>query len=488
MGGIKALGVRGVWCGPEDAGRIPEDVTAFAERLDRAHINLIAMCVKGGDGIFWPSLRFTDAVSAAYRDFDMPAILLAECRKRGIQVHAWFIDFMEGPNSFAAITHPEWLMRNAEGETTRSETLRGGQYSFEWMCPAQRPGYTDQWLIPMMAEYAEMYDFDAIHHDYIRYPGDLAPDRYCFCDSCLEQLPRFAGYQTSAFPGEPFFHESYDRPYIESHWEQSPRVLPANWNRLSRAMKSRFLLEGGFFAGGRNDLDYFYYLYRTDAINRFAREAAEAIRAVRPGMKVSAAVFKNPVHSGRFIGQDWRQFAGSVDIAMPMDYRDHYPGDFETYLTLLAETIGEQIEWARDYEALWPGIAVSYLYYEEERPLRRIAKMLENGADSRDIRQELDLVSGGLERFAPVFRQRLAAWIEEPSDADRAALIESVEAFLKAPPRGYRPEDKLTRTIQAVRESGAGGICIFSAGLLTRYGMWDAARDSFAPDRAATPV
>jgi len=78
-------------------------------------------------------------------------------------------------------------------------------------------------------------------------------------------------------------------------------------------------------------------------------------------------VFKNPIHSGRFIGQDWRTFGGYVDQMLPMDYRDHYPGSFETYLTLLAETIHEQKEWARDFESLWPGIAINFLYNEEIR-------------------------------------------------------------------------------------------------------------------------
>ncbi|HEY3414970.1 MAG TPA: family 10 glycosylhydrolase [Armatimonadota bacterium] len=476
------LGVRGVWCGPEDAGRTPSDVAAFLEQLHHAHINLVVMCVKGAGTIHWPSRLYPDAVADGYADFDMPAVLLAECRKRGMQVHAWFIDFMEGPDSQVVAEHPEWLMRNAEGATTRSETLRGSPYHWEWMCPARRPGYTDQYLIPLMAEFAERYTFDAIHHDYIRYPGDLAPDQYCFCDDCLAEIPRYAGYLTEAFPNEPFHHESYDRPYIESHWEQSPRVLPANWVRLSRAMKSRFLLEGSFFQGGRADLDYFFYRYRTDAITRFAREATDAIRSARPGMAVSAAVFKNPVHSGRFIGQDWREFPPHVNIAMPMDYRDHYPGDFETYLTLLAESIGQQKDWACDYDALWPGFAVNFLYYEEDRPLSAVRKMLDNAADAGQVAEALAAVSPRFRELAPALQDRIQAWARGGAPAGAVGLAAAVAEFLAKPPEGYRPESKLTRTVEAIRESGAPGICVFSAGLLTHYGMWDTLRNAFSPD------
>jgi uncharacterized lipoprotein YddW (UPF0748 family) len=360
------LKIRGVWSNPGEAGKTAPEVSAFAQKLQDAHINLVAMCFKTGGGIHWPSRLFPQAVAEGYTEFDFPAVLVSECAKRGIRVHAWFIDFMESATGAAYHEHPEWAMRNPEGGTTASEALRGRTYHSVWMCPAQRPGYADQWLIPLMAEFAERYDVEAVHHDYIRYPGDLAPDRYCFCDYCLREIPRFAGHVTDAFPDRPFYHDQYDRPYIESHWEQSPRVLPPNWDVLPRAMKSRFLLEGSSFPGGRYDLDYFFYRYRTHAITRFAREAAEAVRAAKPGMLISAALFKNAVQSGRFIGQDWQTFGPWVDIAMPMDYRDHYPGDFDTYMILLAESIEQQKEWARDYRSLWPGFAINQLFCDAE--------------------------------------------------------------------------------------------------------------------------
>ncbi|HTQ12006.1 MAG TPA: putative glycoside hydrolase, partial [Fimbriimonadaceae bacterium] len=338
---------------------------------------------------------------------------------RGMQVHAWFIDFMEGRQVYAK--HPEWAVTNAHGKPTSSEVLRGRPFDAVWMCPAQRPGYTDQWLVPLYEEFARRYDFDAVHHDYIRYPGDLAPDQYCFCDDCLEHLPRWAGYLTKAFPDEPFYHESYDREYLEAHWEQSPRVLPANWSKLSRAFKSNFLLEGSFFQGGRYDLDYFFYAYRIHWVREFARLTREAIDRARPGMKISAAVFKNPIHSGRFIGQDWRTFGGFVDEFMPMDYRDHYPGSFQTYLKLLAESIEEQKGWlpgepgSAGSPKLYPGFAINFLYREEER--------------------------AGATSFSP---------------------------------------EKFERVVETIASTGVEGLIVFCEGHLHRYGLWDAAKQVFA--------
>ncbi|HEY3267193.1 MAG TPA: family 10 glycosylhydrolase [Armatimonadota bacterium] len=476
--GAGSLSVRGIWCGAEDFGRTPESAAEYAQRLSEARINLVAVCVKGSGTLFWPSRLHPEAVADAYREIDLPAEIVKACRQRGIQVHAWFIDFMESASGPAFTGHPEWAMRNAAGETTASETLRGQPYHSVWMCPARRPGYADQWLIPLMREFAERYDVDAIHHDYIRYPGDLAPDQYCFCDHCLRELPRYAGYVTEAFPDEAFPPRTYDRPYLEAHWEPGPRVLPPDWNHLPRARKSAFLLEGGFFEGGRRDLDYFFYLYRVDAIQRFAREAAAAIREARPGMAISAAVFKNPIHSGRFIGQDWRRFPPHVDIAMPMDYRDHFPGDFDTYLTLLEESVASQKAWACGYRALWPGVAANFLYFEEERPLRRIAAALDEGGDIEDIRPALDDLPARLREFAPDLNRRLNAFTGE----DAPGLAGAVRAFLDAPPPGYRSPEKMERAIACIRDTGAEGICIFSGGLLTRYDLWDAVGRAFTQD------
>lgn len=411
-----ALKIRAVWAHPSDLEPTRTGVRTFVEKLDRAGIDAVFMHLKGGDGLlYWPSEAFPQAVAPHCREFDLAAELLEACRDRGIQAHAWLIDFFDGGPAFAE--HPEWAQRDPEGRTTDSLVLRGKPWGVVWQCPARRPGYTDQWLVPIYREFAERYAYDSLHHDYVRYPGDAAPDRFCFCDACLRDMPRFAGLVNDVYEDEPFFHEAYDRPDLESHWEPSPRMLPANWELLDHRSKARYLLDGSSFAGGRADLDYFFYSYRTYWIERFCREAAEAVRKARPGMKLSAAVFKNPVLSGRFIGQDWRRFAPWVDLVLPMDYRDHFPGSFEQYLRLLAATIARQREWAPDFEALIPGIAVNFLYKEEVRT--------------------------GL----------------GPADWPRSKLLE---------------------TLAVIEAANVGGACIFCVGQIEDFGMWPVVRQAFS--------
>jgi len=410
-----SLAVRAVWAHPPDLNPSRKGVIAFAEKLDRSGINAVFMHLKGGDGrLYWPSPGFPEAVAPECRDFDFAAELLDACRERSIQAHAWLIDFFDGGPAFER--HPEWAQRDNEGNTTAGLILRGKPWGVVWQCPARRPGYTDQWLVPIYREFAEQYAYDSVHHDYVRYPGDAAPDRFCFCDACLEEMPRFSGLINDVYADESFFHERYDRPDIESHWEPSPRMLPLNWDRLDRRSKARFLLEGSTFQGGRADLDYFFYAYRIYWIERFCREAAEAVREARPGMKISAAVFKNPVLSGRFIGQDWRRFAPWVDLALPMNYRDHFPGTFEQYLDLLGATIERQKDWAEDFEALIPGVAVNFLYKEEA----------EAGLDP-------------------------AMW----------------------------PHEKLSDTLACIAVTGVPGACVFCAGQIEEFGMWETVRRSW---------
>lgn len=467
---------RAVWAHPHEAGKTDADVKAFVDRLARAHVNTLVMEVKTATGIYWPSQRFAAAVVPGYEQFDFPAVLVREAHARGIQVHAWFFDFAEGAGSHVATAHPEWLALGPQGKPTTAEVLRGSAYRLAWMCPARRPGYTDQWLIPLIVEFVERYDVDAIHHDYVRYPGDLAPDTYCFCDYCLRELPRYASYLSEARPDDPLL-TPFDRPHLEAHWERSPRVLPPNWDQYSREMKSRLLLGGSYFAGGNRDLDYFFYEYRIHHVTQFVREVFEAVRKVKPQMEVSAAVFKNPVQSGRFIGQDWRRFSPWVQYLMPMDYRGHFAGSFEAHLDLLAEAVQQQKAWARDFPHLWIGVAAYQLYDEERQPLVRLRALAAAGTAGPEARQAFDAVAPRLQALAPDLHASIAAYLSAPTAT--SDLAKRIDAFLADPPAGYYPAGKLTATLDRVRAQGVDGVVVFSTSGLTSAKLWDALAEFF---------
>lgn len=355
-----------VWAGAHDAGATADSVKEFVDTLKRAHVDAVVMCAKETNGaLYWHSRRFPQAVSPRYKDFDLVEHLVRAAHDEGIEVHLWLCDFHEGENGAAFKTHPEWAQLNPDGQTTNTEMLIGRRYDALWMCPAQRPGYTDQWLLPLIEELVSNYAIDGIHHDYVRYAGDVAPDGYCFCDYCLAHLPRHAllAWETGTKERQ---RVQIVRTHMEANWEATPDMLPVAWERMDRREKADYILNGRTLPGGPPDMRYFFYDYRADQIERFVREACESAKKINPGIRMSAAVFKNPIQSGRFLGQKWSEWNPWIDIYMPMSYRSHFLGNFQTYCDHLAEITARQLQWTRREKPLYAGLFTSDLYMEEK--------------------------------------------------------------------------------------------------------------------------
>jgi len=376
-----------VWAGAADAGTTIESVRTFVTTLKRAHIDAVVMCAKETNGnVYWHSKRFPQAVAPRYSDFDMVENLVREGHEQGIQIHLWLCDFHDGENGPAFKEHPEWAQLNPDGRTTNTEMLLDRRYNGLWMCPAQRPGYTDQWLLPMIEELAANYAVDGIHHDYVRYAGDVAPDSYCFCDYCLEHLPRHALLHWETGPKERQ-RVQVVRTHMEANWEATPDMLPAGWEQMDRREKADVILNGRTLPGGPPDMRYFFYEYRVDQIARFVREACERVRKINPKIQMSAAVFKNPIQSGRYLGQKWSDWTPWIDVFMPMSYRSHFLGDFETYCDHLAEITARQLEWTRHEKPLYAGIFTSDLFKEEREsrtyPPEKLARSIDAARKAR---------------------------------------------------------------------------------------------------------
>lgn len=167
--------IHALWSHPLDVGKTAESVREFVARCKRAHIDVIVMDIKDSNGgLYWKSKKFPQAIARGYENFDLLEHHVREAHAQGIKVDAWLVDYLEGANAAAFRKHPEWAQLNPDGETTLSEKLgKTRQYPYVWMCPARRPGYTDQWLIPLYEEIAANYKVDSLHHDYVRYMGLL---------------------------------------------------------------------------------------------------------------------------------------------------------------------------------------------------------------------------------------------------------------------------------------------------------------------------
>src|SRR5919202_2197977 len=511
-----------LWAHPPDIGPSDEAIRRFLDQCQRANIDAVVLLVKGIEGeIYWQSRRFPQAIAKGYESFDFLGHFTREAHARGIKTDAWLVDFAEGAQGAAFREHPEWAQLNPDGGTTLTEKL--GQtrpYPYVWMCPSRRPGYVDQWLIPMFEEVAANYPVDSVHHDYVRYPGDVAPDSYCFCDYCIQHIPRYAQLSYQTRPGERY-RVRPAQPRIEANWWSDPTMLPDDWDRRDRREKADFLLNGRTIPTGPPDMRYFFYDYRLHQIENFVREVAESVRRINPKIGVSVAVFKNPILSGRFLGQRWDEWTLWVDVFMPMTYRSHFAGDFDAYLDLLAETTAHQLEWLRREKPLYAGIASTYLYREELQPLddlrervnefkslpaveasgrvegaliieadterERAANLARRAEEARSISDGYAALRARLAQSDPERERKLAALVAAvTADGGRGAtpaalgeLSDQLLALRRDLPPGFLQPEKLKRAIEAARRANPDGIAIFSAGNLSREKLWPALEDAF---------
>jgi hypothetical protein len=276
-------------------------------------------------------------------------------------------------------------------------------------------------------------------------------------------------------------------------------MLPADWDQMDRREKADFLLNGRTVPGGPPDMRYFFYDYRLHQIENYVRELAAHVRRVNPKVGISAAVFKNPVLSGRFIGQRWNEWTPWIDVFMPMTYRSHFAGSFESYLDHLTETTARQIEWVNHERPIYAGIATTYLYREELQPVddirERVNEMKALPADdskgradkARAIKSSFEAIRKHLAQVAPDVEREVDALVttvtandgREATPAALDNLTNRLSRFRSDLPAGYFPPEKLLRSIEAARKANPDGIVIFASGNLTIEKLWPTLETAF---------
>ncbi|MDR2804492.1 MAG: family 10 glycosylhydrolase [Dysgonamonadaceae bacterium] len=132
--------------------------------------------------------------------YDALTFAVAECHKRGLECHAWFV------------TYP---LRNVQ--TLKQHLDKTKSYGEEFYMDPGDPG-TNTYLLSLIEEIVEQYDIDGIHLDYIRYP-DNAKD---FPDQATYQ--RFGkGLTKSEWRQENinrFVYQVYDMVKSRKRWVQ----------------------------------------------------------------------------------------------------------------------------------------------------------------------------------------------------------------------------------------------------------------------------
>ncbi|HAK96401.1 MAG TPA: hypothetical protein DCM87_15770 [Planctomycetes bacterium] len=226
------------------------------------------------------------------RDGDQIARCLAAAAPHGIQVHVWKVcwNLAGAPPTFLAA-----LKSAGRCQVDRSGATR------EWLCPSREENFALE--RDALLEVVRNYAVAGIHLDYIRYPDQSS----CVCAACRAGFEKRIGAKVAAWPAD--------------------------------------VLGGAHRASFRQ--------YRRDTITRLVRSVAMQARALRPGIKVSAAVFPDGSESRDGIAQDWRYWVseGLLDFVCPMDYTPDR--------ARLELDVRRQLAWAGGKAQVVPGLAPS---------------------------------------------------------------------------------------------------------------------------------
>ena len=243
------------------------------------------------------------------RDGDQLARCLAAAAPQGVQVHVWKVcwNLAGAPPAFLAA-----LKSAGRCQVDRSGATR------EWLCPSREENFALE--RDALLEVVRNYAVAGIHLDYVRYPDAAS----CFCGACRAGFEKRIGAKTAAWPGD--------------------------------------VLEGKLRASFRQ--------YRRDTITRLVRSVATQARALRPGIKISAAVFPDGGESREGIAQDWRYWVseGLLDSVCPMNYTPDR--------ARLELDVRRQLAWTGTKAQVVPGLGPSVC--SEELTPERLLWMLDD--------------------------------------------------------------------------------------------------------------
>jgi uncharacterized lipoprotein YddW (UPF0748 family) len=262
------------------------------ERLATNGFTAILPNMLWGGAAFYPSRVLPVAPSVATRG-DQLAQCLAACRKHGLQAHVWKVNWNLG--SSAPREFVERLRRQGrlQADSQGKEQL--------WLCPSDPENRKLE--VESLVELARNYDVDGIHFDYIRYPDA----DHCYCPGCKARFERAAGAPVRNWPSDVLAEGPLRQRWLE-------------WRRGN--------------------------------ITALVKAVSRQARAVRPRIKLSAAVFPDWPADRDSIGQDWKLWCekGWLDFVCPMDYT---PSNRS-----FDNMIARQAQWA-GRTPCYPGIGLS---------------------------------------------------------------------------------------------------------------------------------
>ncbi|MFC5528115.1 glycoside hydrolase family 10 protein [Cohnella yongneupensis] len=260
---------RGVWRRPTETSL--EQVKETLDKIAGLHINSIYLETWWDGFTIYPSQSKDTELNPIYEGFDVMKAYIVEGKKRGIEIHAWVQNFYVGQGHTSPVydDHPEWTMLSRSGRHYSMGSDRFRHYFFNPALPEAR-----EFVLSVYKELVKKYDLAGLHLDFVRYPE--------------------SGDYTNDFSYDPYTRDLFKKKYKVDPIDLFPGDdLWEKWNR-----------------------------FRIDIINSFVDKVATEIVPLRPGMKLTAAVWPDYESSPQNVLQETKNWTNKkyMDNIFQMSY------------------------------------------------------------------------------------------------------------------------------------------------------------------------
>lgn len=302
--------VRAVW-NHSGTGAYPGNWIKSAENLYNNGFNAVFPNMLWGGVAHYNSAYLP--LSETYQQYgDQITACVSACHAKGIEVHVWKVNWN-------LLNAPQTFIDSMRAQNRTQIDYNGNPV--DWLCPSVDANYELE--LNSMLEVVSNYDVDGIHFDYIRYPDNNS----CFCDNCRKKFEADRG------------------------------VTVANWPL-------------DCYSGSMHTI---YYNWRCENITRLVKGVYEQAKAIKPAIKISAAIWPDYSSCKEYIGQDWLLWVknGYLDFVCPMDYTLTLE-DFKYYVDMQIGQINEAMP-------MFPGVGAWQITTDHTIPQLRYTRDTNRG-------------------------------------------------------------------------------------------------------------
>jgi uncharacterized lipoprotein YddW (UPF0748 family) len=284
----------------------PEAIRDLVRRAKTNGFTDLIVQVRGrGDAYYNSQLepRAEDLVNQP-GDFDPLALVIEEGHKVGVKVHAWIniylvanIDVLPQARDHVIYKHPEWIMapRGVAGDLYRLDPkspeylnrivsyTKNNRQELEGLFVTPAHSEVQDNIFNIWMDIATKYAVDGLHFDYVRYPN-----------------PQF----------------DFSRPSLDRFKEDIDKKLtPSEREALDKAFARDVLVYATRFPEQ-------YSQFQRRQVTGLVERIYKGIKAAKPNIQISAAVFANDEDAARTRYQDWKVWLtqGWLDVVCPMAY------------------------------------------------------------------------------------------------------------------------------------------------------------------------